>query len=328
MENLEAYKGSIEKLLKLKIKVLKNENSKEKFILIENIDLKIRKDQENFDKELEKAKELRTWSSKSMKEMDKKHEEEFFLAERKECIEKHINKYMQYANCVTEEVEECSLKQLEPEPKKEVKIIELSIKTAQVTEWEFSEETVGILNLGKQQRNIAVVSYKETNDNVKVNKITKVLSKEERELCSKEIKVERYLMIKDMENKKEIHFDKEKRPVYKKIGKKCQNIVRRLKIFHRKTRKKKEISDNKNVREISEQPTQNTMENNRTLQEYKQKKNLDTEHWKNYNRESRIVFLTMLYIMEIHKMLAEIRKIDIFLRNFTKKKLEKHCMVA
>ena len=107
-----------------------------------------------------------------------------------------------------EKVEECSIKQLKPESRKEVKIIKLSIKIAQVTELEFFEERVEILELGKPQGNVAVVSkFKETYENVKVNKNIQVLSHEERESCNKEIKVERNIIVEDIGNRKEIYIN-------------------------------------------------------------------------------------------------------------------------
>ena len=106
LEELKAYGRSLEKLRKLKVNVLKNENSKDKFILLENIELKIRKDEEHFDKEVEKAKELGTWAPQVIKEMYKIDEEEK-LAERKEIIEKHINENIQYAKEYEKKVDKC-----------------------------------------------------------------------------------------------------------------------------------------------------------------------------------------------------------------------------
>ena len=202
--------------------ILNNKNNKGKFILLENIKRKMRKELKNDDKNLEKLKELKIISLNLNKELDKIAEEEK-LAERKELIEKHINENMQYAKENEEKVEECSLKQWEPDPRKEVKIIKISIKTAQVNEMEFSEERVEFLELEKPQGNIAVVSkFMEIYENVKVNKNIQVLSHEERESCNKEIKVERNIIVEDIGNREDIYIDTRKGRGYEKIGRKFQ----------------------------------------------------------------------------------------------------------
>ena len=154
---------------------------------------------------------------------------------------------------------------------------------------------------------------------MKVHKNIQILSQEERKSCKKEIKV------KDFERTEGTYSSKGNGSANKEIGKKFQEMVGRIKIFHRKTRKKKEISDNRNVREITEQPTQNILENNK---EYKKNNSQEIEDRRKYNNEYIMVLQILLHVIYFHQMLAEIRKIDIFLRNFTKKKLEKDCMVV